>query len=287
MTKIDRTIAQDFGVSYMDRALNDVNGIIADVRAAMKGIKYDTIVVTGASGMMIGPILARALRKNVFVVRKEAEFQSSHSYSKFLGKLGKRWIFVDDFCSSGETFKRVRDGVREAVADINRPRSWWDEEAQRSRYEDTRDLVEFETELVGYFEYQKPGAAGYYTPWDENAEPGYSEFYRSDTPAVIAEKARQEEEAAKRDRERAERLVRDANRKAERELGAATVTIPSVGEYTAALVQARREQVCGVNGCDICEANARQAVEMKLGTPTTTDENGNRIPVSLEELMNS
>ena len=287
MTKIDRSKPQDFGVSYMQRALTDVNGIIADIRKATKGVKYDTIVVTGSSGMMVGPILARALRKRLFVVRKKPEFQSSHSRQKFLGSLGHRWIFVDDFCSSGETFKRVRDGVREAVNDINVPRSWWDQNAGHTRYEGAADIEEFQTDLVGYFEYQKPsngeGEAAQFTPWDEDAKPGYSDAYWADTPMMIAEKQRQQERRIERDNE----LKAGAAPRYEKEI-AIDVTTPkvpaykatlaqAVGDYRATLAKVRAEQICDEPNCIVCTEEAKSIMA----------ETADRVPATLKELMNS
>lgn len=66
---------------------------------------FDTLVGTGMSGALIVPTLARALRKHWLVVRKPDD--GTHDYHGAVGQIGERWIFVDDFLSTGKTFQRV------------------------------------------------------------------------------------------------------------------------------------------------------------------------------------
>jgi len=273
----DRTKPQTYGVSYMSRALDDVNGVIRDMRKALAGVKYDTIVVTGSSGMMIGPILARALRKKVFVVRKKPEYESSHSHCAFLGTLGHRWVFVDDFISSGETFRRVRDGIREVVKETNTPLQRYNYDT--GRYEpDPSDLGdEFVTECVGFFEYQFDQANdnGGFTKWDEFV-PRFESRLWDDSPYALAQRKRREEAAVAADSVKYERIVADADAKREAEIDAAvetvpnsglsvTVTLPTLEEYNARLQQITTRVSCGLLDCDICQAEARSLVEAEYG----------------------
>lgn len=69
--------------------------------------EFDTFVVRGMSGAIAGGILARSLKKNLYVVRKEND--GSHDSNKTFGLMGQRWLFLDDFVSSGSTFWATYD----------------------------------------------------------------------------------------------------------------------------------------------------------------------------------
>lgn len=93
---------------YLDRAINDPKDVLADARAKLKGVKFDTFIGTGLSGALVLPMLARSMRKSFAVVRKP---DNSHSQFRIEGSIGKRWIFVDDLIASGDTFRRVMGEV--------------------------------------------------------------------------------------------------------------------------------------------------------------------------------
>lgn len=97
---------------YLTSALFDFEGVKERFVQAMKSekVKYDTMVGTGLSGALIVPQLARELDKHFMIVRKEAE--DHHSSIVLEGKLGKRWLFVDDLISTGTTAQRVYDEIR-------------------------------------------------------------------------------------------------------------------------------------------------------------------------------
>ncbi len=97
-------------------------------------LKFDTLVGTGLSGAIVVPPLARSLRKKFLLIRKDND--SSHSSYPAEGVLGRRWLFVDDFVSSGTTFRKVIAGVNTCVSDLG-------------RYRDPG----FKSELVGAFQY--------------------------------------------------------------------------------------------------------------------------------------
>lgn len=102
---LDRT------TSYFQEALSDdLDSFIDRARTALKGVQYDTLVGTGMSGALIVPTLARALDQHWLIVRKPKD--GSHSWHPFIGKLGRRWIFVDDFIDSGATRKRVLAAIQ-------------------------------------------------------------------------------------------------------------------------------------------------------------------------------
>jgi adenine/guanine phosphoribosyltransferase-like PRPP-binding protein len=69
---------------------------------------FDTIVVSGTSGLLIGPSVADKLDKKIIVVRKDND--NSHIGSNFIieGDIsGKRYIIIDDVICSGNTVERM------------------------------------------------------------------------------------------------------------------------------------------------------------------------------------
>lgn len=106
-----------FHTGYMDSALFDLPEVIEDSKKALAKVDFDTMVGTGFSGGIVIPALALAMGKDFMLVRKETD-DSHHGYGRLLGQLGQRWIFVDDFISSGHTRARVIKKVDEAVANV-------------------------------------------------------------------------------------------------------------------------------------------------------------------------
>lgn len=201
---ITRTVhnrSVQFAVGYSSRMLKDPEAIALELSASAKeaGIKFDTIVGRGSSGALIIPIVAHLLRKKWLIVRKPAEIRNSHACeAKWIGELGQRWIFLDDFCSSGATFRAVRDGVKEAVeaADAPVPQYHW--EGNRPVEDPPLIPPPFKTELVGYFEYQPcDGGKPRLIPWDKEASPGYSDTYLDDAPWAHEIRARNAAKAAR------------------------------------------------------------------------------------------
>lgn len=94
-----------FTAGYMNKVhnpeflLDEFNALVP------KDLKFDTLVGSGLSGTIAVTELARRLDKHYLVVRKEND--GTHSAHPVEGKLGKRWLFVDDTVSSGRTFCRV------------------------------------------------------------------------------------------------------------------------------------------------------------------------------------
>lgn len=119
--------------SYLNVAFGSTNTLVEDALKALKGIDYDTMVGSGTSGLLVVPLLARALDKHFAIVRKPKD--ASHREVDIEGTIGDRWIFVDDFVNSGATRTRVKD----TVSDIQRG-------ARGSCFE-------FTTEYVGTYEY--------------------------------------------------------------------------------------------------------------------------------------
>lgn len=98
--------------SYFDKALCYTNGeLIETMRHRLQGVKYDTIVGTGLSGTIFTARVAPGLGKSFAIVRKKDD-QSTHSSREVEGVVGERWVFADDFISSGATFKRVLEMMK-------------------------------------------------------------------------------------------------------------------------------------------------------------------------------
>ena len=83
----------------------------------LKGRKFDTIAFRGMSGVLIAPIVAHILKKEIIVVRKSSGrtlSESSHSTHKVEGHIpAKRYVVLDDFISGGST-------VREIISEVNK-----------------------------------------------------------------------------------------------------------------------------------------------------------------------
>jgi adenine/guanine phosphoribosyltransferase-like PRPP-binding protein len=97
------------GGQYFDKALGDPAILITDAMQILRHIEFDSFVGTGLSGTLVAPVLARAMGRHFLIVRKDND--GSHSSSKCEGTLGNRWVFVDDFICSGDTYKRCRAAI--------------------------------------------------------------------------------------------------------------------------------------------------------------------------------
>lgn len=85
----------------------------------------DTLVGTGMSGTLIVPRLAERLGLFWGVVRKPGVSSHAGSTTRYEGQMGRRWAFVDDFISSGDTMFRVLDEVEGEFANPDPGRYPW------------------------------------------------------------------------------------------------------------------------------------------------------------------
>lgn len=77
---------------------------------------FDAIAVSGYSSAMTAPIIASRLRKNLVLVRKPSEERfSNHSVE---GIWGQRVLFLDDLVDSGNTFRRIKSGLKDINCEI-------------------------------------------------------------------------------------------------------------------------------------------------------------------------
>lgn len=79
--------------------------VVHEAYNVLRDLDFDTVVVRGVSGLLIGPIIAYVMDKKLLVVRKPPE--AGHSAYVVEGSWGKRAIIVDDFICSGETIRSI------------------------------------------------------------------------------------------------------------------------------------------------------------------------------------
>jgi adenine/guanine phosphoribosyltransferase-like PRPP-binding protein len=116
------TAVAQFRTGYLDQAFVNVDEVIRDAKRSLRRVDHDTLVGTGFSGGLVVPMLARELGKNFVLIRKPRD--NSHHSGQMVGLLGERWVFVDDFISSGRTRDRVKRIVKKQAADRLHETTW-------------------------------------------------------------------------------------------------------------------------------------------------------------------
>lgn len=71
--------------------------------------EFDGLVATGLSGGTLIATVATLMGKKWAVVRKSDAV--SHSSNRFEGTIGDRWVFIDDFISSGASLIRCIQAI--------------------------------------------------------------------------------------------------------------------------------------------------------------------------------
>src|SRR6266403_6308817 len=104
--KMDVAYKQHSG--YFMRAFGNIDDIALDMLETVQDVEFDTMVGTGLSGTLVVPTLARAFGTKWAIIRKEA---APHTSVMIEGEIGHKWLFVDDFISSGRTLERVRMAI--------------------------------------------------------------------------------------------------------------------------------------------------------------------------------
>ena len=101
--------------SYLVNALFDHKKNQAKAVKKLKSVEFDTIVVTGVSGLTFGIPLAQKMKKHIAIVRKDKDGTHSHKSIEATVKRDNfgRWLFVDDLIDSGKTEKRVKAKIKE------------------------------------------------------------------------------------------------------------------------------------------------------------------------------
>lgn len=86
---------------------------------ALKTIKgdFDLIAVRGASGLVVGPIVAYTMQKSLLVVRKpnEGVHEGVKCIDPGIERIGARTVMLDDFVCSGETLGAIQAMFTEPI----------------------------------------------------------------------------------------------------------------------------------------------------------------------------
>lgn len=157
-TPADGDMRKRFRTGYMDAGVFDLGRVVNTAMNDLADVEFDTFVGIGMSGAVVIPMLAWHMDKHYVIVRKEDD-DSHHGGSVPFGLMGERFIFFDDFISSGRTFKEARRTLNQAML--------------------RRDDVD-NTTMVGIYEYQgrRDGDGDdndtRWTPWTETDD----EFFR-------------------------------------------------------------------------------------------------------------
>ena len=112
VVSVEKTHSQ---ASYLTNILPRVEAdkTVSKAVAALSGIDFDTIAVRGVSGLLIGPVLAHLMGKELLVIRKGDSVERSTSYHLIEGHIAvKRYIIADDLIASGSTCVRIIHAVR-------------------------------------------------------------------------------------------------------------------------------------------------------------------------------
>lgn len=105
--------------------LLDLDKVVRKVTKVLRqdADSFDSIVVTGVSGLVVGSPVALRAKKPLVVIRKKTE--QAHSWHHVnMDQAGDRWLFLDDFSSTGGTFNRAREAM-EGYTDSEYVGSLW------------------------------------------------------------------------------------------------------------------------------------------------------------------
>jgi hypothetical protein len=96
------------GSAYLHDVLYDQDMIIRNAFTALDGVEFDSVVGTGVSGALILPRFAVEFAVPFMLVRTHP---AEHSAYLAEGRLGRRWLFLDDKIVTGATLDRVKEAV--------------------------------------------------------------------------------------------------------------------------------------------------------------------------------
>lgn len=90
--------------------LDDLAAVVRRTTAALRPYvdAFDSIVCTGMSGVTVASPVSIRLKRALVIVRK-ADDKAHHGCTSVINarNLGKRWVFLDDFISTGQTSRYV------------------------------------------------------------------------------------------------------------------------------------------------------------------------------------
>lgn len=102
-----------YGGVFADRGdLADLQEMVTRTTAALvaKLDRFDSIAVTGMSGVVVGSPVSLDLEVPLVIIRKGSDKHHIHDGFDIVNieHIGKRYLIVDDFVDSGDTLRRVR-----------------------------------------------------------------------------------------------------------------------------------------------------------------------------------
>lgn len=107
----------DCQCSYMEKIVLNPSQVALDALDNLQGIEFDTMVGRGLSGALVIPKLADHFGVHWYIVRKPTD--SSHSTLLGEGRMGRKWLFVDDLISSGTTLHHTTLAIEELCKRMN------------------------------------------------------------------------------------------------------------------------------------------------------------------------
>jgi orotate phosphoribosyltransferase len=101
---------------------DDLKDIVFEAHSKLSAVldKFDSIAVSGTSGLVVGAPVAMLLNKPLVVVRKDNDSSHNDGIQLVEGahSMGTRVLFLDDFIGTGRTRAWVRLNVMEEGADL-------------------------------------------------------------------------------------------------------------------------------------------------------------------------
>lgn len=97
-------------MSYLTLNHNNRKKYIRATVKALKesGLDFQSIVCTGLSGLLVSPVIAERLDKQLVIVRKGESSHGSDIEMDWRNNIGN-YVILDDFTESGETITRIRN----------------------------------------------------------------------------------------------------------------------------------------------------------------------------------
>ena len=116
---------------YMSMAYHP-SDLASLIEEHVRNLDFDTFVGRGLSGSIAVSSMAARFNKEYLIIRKIGD--SSHACLPAFGKLGKRWVFLDDIMASGHTFYETYIGVENIVNKVEDYAKVWDRKFVRPEF---------------------------------------------------------------------------------------------------------------------------------------------------------
>jgi adenine/guanine phosphoribosyltransferase-like PRPP-binding protein len=93
-----------------ERRTEAINKSVSVLKSS--GLSFDSIVCCGLSGSLVGPEVARKLKKNLILVRKKEPSHGSTIEYDWEVKV-KKYVILDDLVESGKTVKYLQKVMKQ------------------------------------------------------------------------------------------------------------------------------------------------------------------------------